>query len=66
MAKLKRIWVERDLSKIDEETNDAIRIDWDNDRHQRIEIKGGSPLQVITALKNAALMLEEELYKEKI
>ena len=66
MAKLKEMWVETDLSKVDDSTPTAIRIDWDNDRHQRIEIKGRSPLQVISALKRAALALEEDLYKEAI
>lgn len=66
MAKLKIIWIERDLTKIDKETNDAIRMDWDNGRHQRIDIKGGNPLQVIAALKAAALALERELHEGEI
>ena len=61
MANLKKIWIEEV-----EGEKPAIRMDWDNDRHQRIEIKGSNPLHVISALNGAALMLEEELDKEKI
>jgi len=66
MAKLTEMWIETDLSKIDDHTPKAIRLDWDNDRHQRIEFKGRNPSQVIAALKYAALTLEEELYRDDI
>lgn len=56
MAKLKKIWIEHNSNQ-----NPAIRIDWDNDRHQRIEIYGSKPFHLINAFKKAALALEEEL-----
>ncbi len=61
MAKLEKIWVETHAN-----SNPAIRMDWDNDRHQRIEIKGRNPLQVIEALKLAELELKSELHNEEI
>ena len=58
---LEKIWIENLAN-----SNPAIRVDWDNDRHQRIEIKGRNPLHVIEALKLAELQLKSELYNEKI
>lgn len=64
MSKLKRIWIESnaDITGSDE----AIRIDWDNDRHQRIEIKGKDPAHLIDALKRAEIELKAELYRGNI
>ena len=64
MAKLERIWVERDLADIGE--NEAIRIDWDNDRHQRIEIKGDEPKDLIKALDFAVRLLRYEIRNNEI
>ena len=61
MAELKKIWIEHYAN-----SNPEIRIDWDNDRHQRIEIKGRNPLHVIEAFKRIKLELEAELYNEEI
>lgn len=61
MAKLEEIWIENHAN-----SNPAIRIDWDNDRHQRIEIRGRNPLHVIEALKLAELELKAELHNEEI
>ena len=61
MAKLEEIWVENHAN-----SNPAIRIDWDNDRHQRIEIRGRNPLHVIESLELAVLELKSELHNEKI
>lgn len=61
MARLAKIWLEDHA-----DPNPAIRIDWDNDRHQSIEIKGLSPLHVIRALELAALELKAELHNEEI
>ena len=66
MANLRKLWIESDLSNTKESTQEAIRIDWDNDRHQRIEIKGRNPLQLISALKLAVRELEIELSRDKI
>ena len=61
MAKLQEMWVEHHAG-----SNPAIRIVWDNDRHQRIEIKGRNPLDVIRALEMVILNLESELYHNEI
>ena len=59
MAELKKFWIERNV--VEFKGNDAIRVDWDNDRHQRIEISGGSPKDVIQALGFAVRLLKSEL-----
>lgn len=64
MAKLDRIWIERDAAGI--ESNEAMRIDWDNDRHQRIEIKGDEPKDIIKALDFAVRLLKSEMANEEI
>ncbi len=60
MANLKEIWIENYKPK------PAIRIDWDNGRHHRIEIEGTSPHNVMEALMAAALRIEQALHKDKI
>lgn len=57
MANLEKIWIE--TNAINHEK--SIRVDWDNNRHQRIEIKGETPTHVIAAFKIAAIELEREL-----
>jgi hypothetical protein len=64
MVKLDRIWIERGLSGSGE--NEAIRIDWDNDRHQRIEIKGNEPKDLIKALDFAVRLLKSETIDKEI
>lgn len=61
MTKLKRIWIERDVTEINKDTATAIRLDWDNDRHQRIEITGTSPTHLIDVFTDAVFELEAEL-----
>ncbi len=56
MAKLQEIWIEHNANQ-----RPAIRIDWDNDRHYRIEIGGTNPLHLINAFKKASHILENEL-----
>ena len=58
MAKLSAIWLERNLSV--DCKKQAIRIDWDNDRHQRIVIDSDSPDAVAHALKEAGFMVNAE------
>ena len=48
MAKLEKIWIEHDDGE-----KRAIRIDWDNDRHQRVVIQDVTPQEVGHALKEA-------------
>ena len=64
MTKLERIWIERDLASTGE--NEAIRIDWNNDRHQRIEIKGNEPKDLIKALDFAVRLLKSEMIDKEI
>jgi hypothetical protein len=64
VAKLKALWIERDLAEIGEK--EAIRIDWDNDRHQRIVIEGDDPESVSRALKEAGSLIAAEMVHGKI
>ena len=66
MTKLNRIWIERDLSETTKDTNIAIRIDWDNDRHQRIVIKDDTPSGVSMALEEAVALVNAERVQGKI
>lgn len=61
MTKLLNISLERN-----ELTPNAIRVDWDNDRHQRVVIKDNNPLEVVNALKKLTRLLEEEIYYKDI
>lgn len=55
MATLEKIWIENFKSM-----RPAIRIDWDNDRHQRVEIKDDTPEAVAEALKEAGELVNAE------
>ncbi len=61
-TKLKAIWIEN----CDDGEHDAIRIDWSNNRHQRIMIDGDNPDDVILALEVLALSIKTELAKRTI
>ncbi|NCU32998.1 MAG: hypothetical protein EOM23_08735 [Candidatus Moranbacteria bacterium] len=64
MAKLKALWIEIDLAEIGGKK--AIRIDWDNDRHQRIVIEGDDPESVSRSLKKAGSLIAAEIVYGKI
>ena len=64
MAKLDRIWIERDLAEIGQK--EAIRIDWDNDRQHRVEIEGDKPADLIRAMDFAVRLMKSELSNELI
>ncbi len=66
MAQLKDIWVESDLADVDNCSPKALRIDWDNDRHHRIEIKGDEPKHLIKALDFAVRLLKSEMMHKEI
>lgn len=55
MARLIEVWVESSANQ-----NPAIIVDWDNDRHQRIEIEGEGPADVIAAFNKMARELQIE------
>jgi len=55
MARLAKIWTNEFDNKKE------IRIDWDNDRHQSLQLVDGSPEEVIIKLKEMARLLEREL-----
>ncbi|WP_257282027.1 MULTISPECIES: hypothetical protein [unclassified Endozoicomonas] len=59
MTKLEKIWIE-------ENESNAIRIDWNNDRHQRIEIRGDKPEDIIKAMDFAVRLLKSELRDREI
>lgn len=61
MAQLERIWIEHHAN-----SKPAIRIDWDNDRHQRIEVKDTRPEGVANALKEAGALVNAERVQGKI
>lgn len=60
MVKLKNIWIENDFGE-----KQAIRIDWDNDQHQRIEIAENTPEAVAHALKVAGSLVNAEMVQKK-
>ena len=64
MAKLDRIWIERDLAEIGQK--EAIRIDWDNGRHHRIEIEGDKPVDLVRAMDFAVRLIKSELSNDLI
>ena len=55
MAKLTKIWIER------AESGQAIRLDWDNDRHHRLVVKGDEPKDLALALKEAGAIVSSEM-----
>jgi len=61
MAILNEMWVENRTGQ-----KPAIRLDWSNDRHQRIEIEGRSPLEVISSIEKLAYELRKELHHNEI
>lgn len=63
-ATLEKIWIEYGDSELG--TKDAIRIDWSNDRHQRIDISGRSFQHLITALDRTVDVLIGEKRNFKI
>lgn len=52
MAKVTKVCVDK--------TTNELRCDWDNDRHQAIEIKGDTPRDFITALHELVELLHRE------
>lgn len=65
MAKLKHFWIEKDNS-LETVGYFVIRIDWDNDRHQQVEIRGSTPKAVFTAFQEAAALIQEEISRGNI
>ena len=64
MTRLENLWVECDDEGYKVFT--AIRIDWDNGRHQRIRLSGTSPDDLIRALKDAASIIDAEQHRGEI
>lgn len=61
MAILSDIWIESY-----EGEKPAVRLDWSNDRHQRIEIEGDSPKEVARSIQKLAILLNSEIKKGHI
>jgi len=64
MAKLKKIWID-EYQKFDKPFK-AIRIDWDNDRHQSIEISGDSPNDLLRTIERMHSVISGELKSGEI
>ena len=63
MAKLERISIEKPLGLNGKR---GIRIDWDNDRHQEIEIEGDTPKDLIETLQRCVYLLRSEIHHKEI
>ena len=61
MTRLTEIWIEHHAGQ-----KPAIRLDWDNDYHHRVEIEGSNPIQVMNALRYLDGLIRESLHKEDI
>jgi hypothetical protein len=61
MAKLKDIWVEENIGQ-----NKAFRVDWSNGWHQRVEIKGSNPSDVVDSLSLLAHLIAGDIHDGKI
>lgn len=62
MAQLKKVWV----SGNGEDEPFELRIDWDNDRHQAVKIKGKDPQKVMDALEEMVEILDLDAFAGKI
>lgn len=51
-----KIWIERD-SGVDR----AIRVDWDDDWHQRVKIDDATPQAMIRALRDTAQLINDRI-----
>jgi len=60
MTKLEKIWTNTI------EDRHELRIDWDNDRHQAIQLKGLDPESVERGLVEAAHLLAQERQAEHL
>ena len=59
MVKLKALCIERDV-----DGKRVIRIDWDNDQHQRVVIEDDSPKAIAHAMKTARSFLMNDMIQE--
>ena len=58
MAKVTEIWINKAIPEI--------VVDWDNDRHQAIELKDRSPESVVNALSEMVVLLKQEIRLSEI
>lgn len=63
MTKMTKLWICAGDSR---ERGVTLRIDWDNDRHQAVEIKSLEPEDVVQGLLGAAHLLNKERLNNKI
>ncbi len=64
MAHLVNIWI--DTVYNGERCRHALRLDWDNDRHQSIHLNSLEPGDIVAGLGNASIELNKEMRREKI
>ena len=58
MAKVTEIWINKAIPEI--------VVNWDNDRHQAIELKDRSPESVVNALSEMVELLKQEIRLSEI
>lgn len=44
----------------------ALRLNWSNDRHQRVELKSLSPVDFLHALKYLSMIIEQDIFTGKL
>jgi len=57
---VKKIWISKNIDRSE------LRIDWSNDRHQAILLKGGDPKSIANGLEEMARLLHMELYNKHL
>jgi len=62
MAKLKKLWVK----DADDCSPAEIRVNWDNDRHQAVQIKGNDPQALMNALEDLIEVLDLDAFAGEI
>lgn len=55
MAKLESMWIDYSIR-----SEPTINLDWNNDRHQSVKIKGSEPEKVIFSIEELVQLLKEE------
>jgi len=58
--KLKKLWISEFSGRIE------LRIDWENDRHQAIELRGNRPEDIKNMLELALLVIKSEIHEGEI
>jgi hypothetical protein len=57
---VKKIWISQNIDRSE------LRIDWSNDRHQAIFLKGDDPKSIAHGLEEMARLLHMEIYNKHL